>query len=254
MNARISRLVALVATMLLLATPASAQTPTPSAGTITVTASGTASAPADSALVVITLGTDTSVMPVEPYDAAATSPTPSTETIDPQPVIDALVAQGVPQEDIAEVVPPFAGEWGGIYGPLPVSITFSLDQPDVEFLRELLQTTLDTAHANGWLVNTFGVLYEVADCAPLYRQARANAVTNAEAAAADQAAALESSLGEPIGSRDNTMFGGGFPTANCGADPTTLGMAKIYAASAFDPAAPAEVSVTIWLDVTFDLP
>lgn len=255
MKTRIARAVSLLACMLLLATPTLAQSTDSPGGTITVTASGTASAPAESAMIVITLGTDMSIMPmVDTMDTIAMTPIASMETIDPTPVVDALVAQGVPADAIEVVLQPFTGEWGGMTGPLPISLIVTLANPEVDFITELLQATQDAAHANGWLVNSFGVLYQMSDCSGLSREARVNAMADAQTSAEDQAAAMNLTLGSAIGSRDNPNLGMGYLTPNCDGTPASMGMSRIYLASSFDPSAPAEVSVTVWIDVTYALP
>lgn len=254
MKTRFVRVVSLIGCMLLLATPTLAQSTDTNSGTITVTASGTASVPAESALIVITLGTDTSIMPIADASVSAVTPVVTMETIDPAPVVDALISQGVPADAIEVVTQPFSGEWGGMVGPLPVSLIVTLDQPDVDFISELLKVTQDAAHAEGWLVNTFGVLYQMNDCRSLNQQARVDAMANAQISAEDQAAAMNTTLGSAVGSRDNTNFGMGYPTTSCGATPETTGIARIYMANSFDPSAPAEVSVTVWIDVTYSLP
>lgn len=257
MKSRFSNAIGILAGMLLLATPSiAAQTAAPEPGTITVSATGVATAPAESAMVVITIGADTSMMPMPVDDTSAaidaTSIAAMDATIDPKPVIDALVAVGVPLESIEVVEQPFSGEWGPAYGPLPVSLIFTMNEPDVAQLSDLLRVSREAAHANGWFINQFGVLYQVSDCRPLLQQARVDAMTNATASAEDQAAAMGLTLGAPVGSRDNSMFGSmGVPMTACADEPNVYQTSRIYMASFFDPTLPAEVTVYATIDVTF---
>lgn len=257
MRTRFMQTFGLIAGMLLLTTPiVSAQTTAPESGTITVTTTGTATAPAESALVVITIGPDTSYLPMPVDDTSTTSEAtaiaPMTEVIDPTPIIEILVAAGVPAESIEVVEQPFSGEWGAPYGPLPISLIITVDQPDVAHLSDMLRLSRDTARANGWFINQFGVLYQVKDCRPLMQQARANAMTNATAAAEDQALAMGLTLGAPVASRDNSMYGTmGMPMAACADQPIPYQTSRVYLASIFDPTMPTEVTATVTVDVTF---
>ncbi|MCO5219303.1 MAG: SIMPL domain-containing protein [Thermomicrobiales bacterium] len=257
MKTRFTGTIGLMAAMLLLATPmVSAQTAEPTNGTITVSATGVVTAPAESAMIVITLGADTSMMPMPVEDSIetidATAIPSMDDVIDPTPVVETLVAAGVPIENIEVVEQPFSGEWGGMWGPMPVSLIVTIDQPDVAHLSDLLRLTRETAHANGWFVNQFGVLYQVSDCRPLLQEARVNAMTNATNSAEDQAAAMNLTLGSPVGSRDNSLYGVmGMPMPSCSDEPTMYQTSRVYMASMFDPTLPAEVTVSVTIDVTF---
>lgn len=241
-------LIALFSMLLMFAPAASAQTSAIVPGAITVVGEGQASAPAESADIAITIGADSNVY-VEPMDIESTNSIVP-DGVDVSSIVDALIAYGVPVNDITVLDPIFGGEWGSGMTAQPVTILVTTMNPTVEGLSELLDVVRDAAHAEGLFVNQFGVMYGIADCRPLRQQARANAVAHARSEAEDQAAALDSSLGNVVASRDTFPMMMAFSTSN---NCNTTGDVKM-SAHQFDPALPAEVTVSIAVEVSFEIP
>ena len=246
-------LIALIS-LLFMFVPAAAQTPVGTVpGAITVAGEGSASAAAEEALVVITLGSDGSMY----YDPMTGMPnTEATATaIDSMPVVDAMVAYGIPADAIEISQSTFTGEWGPAPMPQPVLILVTIPNPTVEGLNELLTVVREAANAEGVFVNQFGVMYSVADCRPLRQDARVNAVADARMEAEDQAAAMNVAVGDVVASRDTmpTMMGAYQPNS-CN---TTFSMKPydaMYMTAGFDPRLPAEVTVTVAVEVSYALP
>lgn len=256
MNMRKPGLIVALLSLLLTIMPAVShgQTPVSTApGTITVAGEGTASVPAEEALVVITLGTDGSMM----YDPATGMPNPeATPTvINHTSVVDAMVAHGIPADAIQVSQTPFMGEWGPGSVPQPVLILVTIPDPTVEGLSELLEVVRTAASAEGVFVNQFGVMYSVADCRTVRQQARANAVADARMEAEDQAAALNTSVGDAVGSKDVVpMVMGAYAPNSCTTGVAMKPYDAMYMTAGFDPRMPAEVSVTIAVEVSFTMP
>lgn len=229
--------------------PMAAVTP----GTITVLGEGSASVPADTANVVISVGGDSNIyvdpMTIEPDNAA----TP--QAVDATAVVDAIVAFGIPAENVEIVEAPFSGEWGSGMPANPVNILVTVPAPTVDGLSDLLEAVRSAAHDEGLFVHQFGVMYSVEDCRVLRQQARADAFEHARGEAEDQAAAMNMTLGEAVASRDTMSMNTGYYQANsCNVSPTATPYPMIYQAGGFDPGLPAEVTVFVAVEVSFDLP
>ena len=188
-------------------------------GSITVVGEGTASMPAEQAQVVITIGTDGNAF----YDPATGMPIEGAEytAIDATPMIVATIPD-----------------------------------PTTEGLAGLLEAVREAAKAEDLFVNQFSVMYAIADCRPLRQQARTNAVANAALEAEDQAAALNSTVGEVVASRDVTPVSiMGYQPNSCSiGTPMMKPYDTMYMAAPFDPRVPAEVSITLAVEVSYALP
>lgn len=248
--------ISVICTLLMLAPAASAQISAITPGTITVTGEASASVPAEQAQVVITIGADTAIY----YEDPMTMQDGSIETlesgsVDVSNIIDAIIEFGIPVNDVTPIESPFMGEWGSDMGSQPASILVTVSQPTVEQLSELLALVRTTAHADGYFVNQFGVLYTVKDCRAVRQEARANAFANARQEAEDQAAVMNTTIGEVIASRDTLpMSGGYFQTNSCNTAIAAVPYSMIYMAGQFDPGLPAEVTVWVSLEVSFEIP
>lgn len=246
-------LVSLASVLLLLIPTVAAQTSTMIPGAITVLGEGSASAPAETATIVITIGSD-SMDFYEEYPAVEATAAAS-DSVDVQPIVDALIAYGIPVNDIQIVQTPFTGEWGKGMTPPPTTIVVKVSQPEIEVLSELLAVTRTAASENELYVNQFGVIYEVADCRAILKEARADAFANARVAAEDQAAAMGTTIGDPIASRDAyPINSGGVQTNNCTPIGSITPYSITYMAGAFDPGLPAEVTVWVSVEVSFQIP
>jgi uncharacterized protein YggE len=261
--ASLSPVTALLLSLLLFATPlASAQVMTSSLPGISVTGQGRASAPAETATIAIMVSSGDYYMMEPPMEygeeeaAIATPEVSAEESI--APVIDALVAAGVPEGDIDVIVDPssaYSGSWGA---PLMQTIRFTIDDPATDRIKELLDTAADAASDAGLFVNMTTALYGVADCDALERDARAAAIADARTRAGLQAELLDVELGDLVASRDDIygamIFGGmftGMQVNGCLLDAEDASMTSIYNAPPFDPLSQPEVTVTHSVELTF---
>lgn len=251
-------LLSVISLLLLLAPSAMAQTSMVTPGTLTVTGEGIASAPADTASVIIMIGPDTNmyVDPVAQTSNSDITPMPiSLTAVDTTAVVDAIVASGIPAENVETLDPIFQGEWGSGMQAQPATIIVTIDQPSVEQLSALLYLTRTTAADEGLFVNQFSVLYTVDDCRVLNQAARVDAVANARINAEDQAAAMDTTLGDAVASRDTTPMSMGFYEQNgCNSVAGNPSYAIKMGAPQFDPTRPAEVTVYVAVEITFEIP
>lgn len=253
---RTGMLASILMALLLLAPTASAQTPPLTPGTITVLGEGTASAPAEEASVVITIGADSNIYYEDPMTMQDSPSQPTATTaVNVDNVVDAIVNFGISVNDVTLIEAPFMGEWGSGMGEEPATILVTVMQPTVEQLSELLEVVRSAAHDDGLFVNQYGVLYSVADCRSLRQEARAEAFDNARAEAEDQAAVMNTTLGDAVASRDtypiNVSY---FQTNSCNTSTTAAPQSMMYTVAQFDPSMPAEVTVWVAIDVSFDIP
>jgi len=246
------------------ASTAAQQPVTTSLPGITAAGDGSASAPAETAIVLISIGSDPYMYGGGAMDQPASSPSgPSVPIVTAEdiaaPIVDALVAAGVPAEDIEIISNPYAGGYGPYGGPQTVSVLFEIADPTVEGIIALLDPAIAAAASTRLYVNFTSAVYTVADCTPLLRESRAAAIEDARERAGLQAELLGVTLGEVTASRDNPFGGYGMPyygvmpvnSCSPGAgDPRTMAM---YGAPAFDPTLPAEVAVHTSVELTFEI-
>jgi len=155
---------AIFSAFMLLVPTASAQISPIIPGTITVTGEASASVPAEAATIVITIGADSAyyyedpmTMQVEPLEAVDPG------TVDVSNIIDAIIAFGIPVNDVTQIDTPFMGEWGSDMGMRPASIVVTVMQLSVDGLSSLLEVVRSAVHDDGYFVNQYGVLYSVED-------------------------------------------------------------------------------------------
>jgi len=221
--------------------------------TITVVGEGSATAPAEEAHIIIVIGGDSNVYVDPAAIGPDTAPTPT--AIDATGIVDAIVASGIPAEDVGMLDPQFQGEWGPGMPPTPVTISVTLTKPTVSAVNDLLTLVRSAAAENSLWVNQFSVMYSVADCRPLHQQARVAAVANAREKAEDQATALETTAEIIVASRDTMPVSMGYVQLNtCTSTSMAMPLSMKYVAAPFDPAQPAEVTVTVAVEVSFELP
>ena len=249
--------------LMVLATPlATAQTASTSIPGVSVTGQGRASAPAETATISIMLGSgdyykDPAMM--EPEADVATPPATAEEAV--APVIEALVAAGIPAADI-EVIPDPSSLYASSYGtPMINTLRFTIQDPTSARIMELLAAATTAATDAGLYVNMTGALYGVADGATLERGAREDAIADARDQAMTQAELLDVSLGDVIASRDDiygaTIFSGnysGVVTINsCTVDMADGSAMSVYSAPAFDPSVEPVVTVNMNIELTFEI-
>lgn len=245
-------LLASIAVLAILAPGAAAQTPTAAISTVTVTAEGFATAPADTAYVQITLGKeqgfiDTAKEQIPGLEA-------DTTPVDPAAVVDALVGSGVVASDITQPKPVYQGEWGPGSVVLPAILIVNVNAPTPESISAMHTLVMDTAHAEGYYVNSFNVLYAVNDCQGLRNAARADAIATARTEAEAQASAIDAPLGDILGTRDvQPMLMMGWQPGNCVRGFEIQQAVANYGIPAFNPNQPAEVTIWVGLEVTFEI-
>ena len=142
-----------------------------------------------------------------------------------------------------------------------VSLRFTIAGPTSARIMELLDAATGAATDAGLYVNMTSAFYGVADCASLERAAREDAIADARDQATTQAELLDLSLGNVIASRDDPYaamaYGGmysGVPLVNACTLGTIDGSASsIYNAPSFDPSVEPAVTVTMSLELTFEI-
>lgn len=251
----------LLGSLLLVAAPlATAQMSPPAPAGITVLGTGSASAPAETATVVLMVGQGyyEEMMP-EMQKPSGTPRMSPEETA--APVVDALATVGVRKADIEILSNPYSGDYGPTGGPATTFIRFDVAAPTTEQISELLDAAIPAAVETGLYMNMASVVYGVADCAALERQAREAAIADAREQAELQAELLGVSLGDLVASRDDPyaelMYAGGYsgvvPVNSCTQGPMNQGTSILYGAAPFDPNMPAEVTLVDYVELTFDM-
>ncbi len=175
---------------------------------ITVQGYGSATVQADAAVLELYFGSNlpvplpgqssgggTGIEPAAPVPQGQAAPI---SEADLQPVVDAILAQGVPQTDI-EVLP------SPKYDPYASSATIRVTVRSLDALGGIIDAATNAAATlqNIALQNT-GVIYTVSDCPSLERQAMTAAVEDANERAGVFAGALGVGLGPVIGASHYT--------------------------------------------------
>lgn len=250
-------LVVLLAAIWAFVPAASAQVSTPSLPGVSVLGSGHASAPAETATIVLMLG------PAYYYDPEMQHEGPPVETITPAstedaiaPVIAALVSAGVPEADIQLLANPYSGEYSPD-GLRSATIAFNLDDPSADRISAILDAAVPVAVEQGYFVNMVGARYGVADCSVLEREARQDAIADAQAKAEMQAELLGVTLGNVTASQDDVysamMYSGGMPSGSCSGLDAPIATSTMWNVQQFDPAVEPEVIVNSHIYLTFEI-
>jgi uncharacterized protein YggE len=258
--ASFSSVTALLLSFLFLTMPlATAQVASTSIPGVSVTGQGRASAPAETATIAIMLGSgeyykDPAMMEGQ-EPASPTPPASAQETV--QPVIDALVAAGIPAADIEIITDP-SSLYSSSYGaPMMVTLRFTIADPTSARIMELLVAATGAATDAGLFVNMTSALYGVADCAMLERGAREDALADARDQAATQAELLDVSIGGVVASRDDVYgamaYSGMTQINGCSLGTTDGSIASVYNAPGFDPSVEPAVTITMSIELTFEI-
>jgi uncharacterized protein YggE len=207
-------------------------TPQASGGgpSIAVVGTGEASAPAEGVVLQIVVrrnevGMAGDATPAVKAFAAGPTGTPLTEA-EVQPVVDALVAAGIPAETIEVVIAP-AAPFTGAFGPGSAQILTSGDETVVARLGEIVPPAIEAALAANLLVDQAGVGYTVTDCVAVETAALRDAVENGQAQAEQLAEVLGVQLGElTLASRQPTYGTYGSPGGGACTEPLTVDAIK----------------------------
>lgn len=218
---------------------------------------GEASAPAETAILQMLITREDFGPPRPPRPSA----TPGAEERElTLPVIDALTAAGLAEEEIEVVISPITGQSYGPGGPGIARLDIALDRPTPERIIELINAAVPVAAQQGVLIGQVGVGYNVEDCRALEREARAAAVEDARERAAIQAELLGVGLGEAVGSADlppadatALIFYDRFLSGEAGCAPPAPSITEGTSINLppFDPAGEAEVEFFAQVEVIF---
>jgi uncharacterized protein YggE len=198
---------------------------------IAVLGTGEAGAPAEGVVIqIVVRRNDTGIAsdstPVRAF-AAGPAGAPLTEE-EVQPVVDALVAAGVPAESIEVVIAP-AAPFTGAFGPGTAQVLASGDEVLVAKVGEVIPSAVEAALAANLWVDQAGVGYTVADCTAVETAALRDAVENGKEQAEQLAEVLGVELGKLVlASRQPTYGAYGAPAAGggvCG-EPLTVEAVK----------------------------
>jgi uncharacterized protein YggE len=244
-----------------LALPAGAQTQgaaqAPTQG-ITVIGYGKSTAPAETAEIQM-VATQEEFGPPRAPDPDATPGAQEREAVGS--MVEGLQAAGVAEEDIEVVVGPVIGGFYGPGGPGVARVDVAVDRPTQERIVELINAATVGAAEENLVLSLIGVGYGVGDCAPLEREAREAAFTDARTRAELQAELMDLPLGEAVAASDvpinvseafSAYYGGLTPTqVPCSPPaPAPTGGAPV-SVPPFDPTDQAEVNVYAQVAVTF---
>ena len=251
-----STVVALIGIMLAGASLGGAQAASHDPHGISVVGRGEASAPADSVTLQLTLGEPNFGPPAVPQPGVAPG---ARERAAVAPVVEALVAAGIPEDAITVIVGPAIAEFGTSFGPTLALIQVVVDDPEREQLGDLVGAASLAAAAERLAIGRIGAAFAVADCAPLEREARELAVADAHRQADVMAELIGVSRGEIVGTRDLAAdapsifgpYGLVAPSSPCDADAPVATGYGAYALPSFDPPAEPEVTVYAAVELTF---
>lgn len=213
---------------------------------VVVQGNGMAAAPADSAqMQILVRAGDMAASPDMGKEGVVGPPTVTTEQV--QPVVDAIVAGGMPAEAVEVVVSP---GFGGMFGPgtAQVLVTFTADQ--LGLMTDVATAATTAVQDAGLFFDSVNASYAVADCAPLLREARQAAVDDARTRAEALAEALGLTLGSIVLANEVPNYAA--PLSGC--TPPSPGMdvsGKGTYLPAFDPSLPAEVQVYTQLNLAY---
>ena len=226
---------------------------------ITVIGYGQSSAPAETAVLQM-LASQIEFGGPRPPDPGATPGAEEREAV--VPMVDALVAAGVAEEDVEVVVSPVVGQFYGPGGPGVARVDVRIDGPTPERVRELIDAAIVGAAEEDLVLFQIGVGYGVSDCAPLERQARESALADALTRAELQAELMSMPLGQAVSSSDVPLsyseafaaFYGGFAPTQVACSPpapvpTTGAPVSV---PPYDPTDEAEVNVFAQVEVTYE--
>ncbi|MEA2596339.1 MAG: hypothetical protein QOF01_2808 [Thermomicrobiales bacterium] len=194
---------------------------------IAVTGTGEASAPAEGAVIQIVVRrndagmANTGTPAVKAFAQGPAGGEPLTEA-EVQPVVDALVAGGLPSDALEILIAP-AGPITGPFGPGTAQILATVDQATLAKLGQIIPGAIDAALAANLGVDQAGVGYTVADCTMVETAALRDAVESGKAQAQQLAEILGVELGElTLASRQPSYNTYGGQAAGACANPQTV--------------------------------
>ena len=222
---------------------------------IVVTAVGEASAPAESATMQAIVRDIDGFSGGKPSSEGEPAPPPPAPGLPPalteeqvQPIVDAVVAAGVPAESVEVFVNP---QFGGPLGAGGAEVRVELDQTQLELAGDVATAMTEATTQAGLIIENLGAAYAVADCEPLVREAQRAAADDARARAERMAEVLGLQLGEIILASEGSEYGPG--GVGCATSPFAELSGKGSYLPAFDPTGEAEVEVYATLNLAYGI-
>lgn len=169
---------------------------------------------------------------------------------DLQPIVDALVDGGVPEDAIEATVLP-----GTMEGPSPYGgsgrVLARIDGPTTEQVASLVEAATTAINESGRLaLYHVSATYEAEDCAALQQEATTAALEDAKARAGIIAGQVDVELGAVAHASEYTWYGPVSASA-CTPLPAPAGFYPYDPTTAYDPSQPAEARVYATLQVTY---
>lgn len=250
-----------------------AQFSSPDQPNISVVGVGRSSRPAETATIQILIGRQDAGFSVSEVTTAEGStgsasggmvpiaegtPDPGSVQITPDelsPILDALETAGVARDDVTTIFSPLATEpFARPSGS--ARLDFERQRPTTEAMTQLVTGVSDAAASNGLVVQVVGARYDLADCVALEDEAQQAAITDARARAERLARRLNVTLGNVISASAPDTTGPIDDDGGCGDNRSgsyySSGFGGLNVSlSPFDPAAPAEVTFTAALYVSY---
>ena len=221
-----------------------------------MTGYGSASAPADQARIIVALS-ETNYGP--PTGLQPGSTPGASERRVATPAVNALVQAGIDETSIDVIVGSSIESLGGYGGPASALLRFTIDDLTPERISELIDAATVGAADERLTLGNVSVQYTIEDCASLLRQARENALSDAQARASAQAELMDVSLGSITGSQDvrtdpdAMIFGGPMLLSSCAPGAEVSNRYAPFNLPTFDPTASSDVFVSMSIDVSFDI-
>ena len=188
-------------------------------------------------------------LPEKPQPVPVPVEPPSLTEADLAPIVDAMVARGVPRSDIqvfCEATPFFKGP----FGPGACQMQAVLKSPNSDFIRQLLGDVARATKTHGLMIQNVSALYSVESCGPLEQKALDAAAKDAQGKAKQLAGALSVSLG-PL--RLAQSFGVFSPFGPGPCSPEGFERPFGPFGPPFDPSQPAEVMVVASVMVGYEI-
>jgi uncharacterized protein YggE len=218
--------------------------PYPGSSGITATGSGTATAPADSALIYFTYYSNYYPTPSEDPNAPPPLP-PAVTAADMKPVVDAIVAAGVPAAGVEATADP--SSMGSF------RIRARMDRPTQATVQRVIAAANEAATKGGkYAGGGSQVAYLTNNCAAVENQARQNAIRDLQSRATALASAAGIQMGNMMSIAESSIWGMGYsPTCPSASDPMVV--QNPYAIAPADLTVPPVVQVTSQVTATYEM-
>lgn len=173
-----------------------------------------------------------------------------------EPIVQALVANGLPADAVTVVVSPaFAQSY---YGPTPsfgVRLDIVVADPDIDGLNRLVNAAAAAATEADLIVVDVDARYDAADCAALARAAREQAIAAARANAEQQADLLLLPLGDLLLASDAPTTDSATGPDSCHRSSGPANEPNLFGDRSslppFDPMAPAEAVTRVGVSLSY---